>query len=240
MLKTPTIKPIADTLRKGCYIDLNNALHKNLSITSKKYLHGEDMFITELKNAENKILGKEIFGFSPSNMKEMFGFDILISQFDDRNKGNYWGELLRLISIIEMLENKMQEFRIYSKNTAIYFHSKYKFEPNINSIEDSINALKSMTLAKGTFLEDLATRAEELLDTIEKNKANLYGNQNFFGLINWSVRQYIEEILNLKKDAYKDFPFKNGFYMRLPKEKIDKNAPFFSQLFEKHGIKYDL
>ena len=56
--------------------------------------------------------------------KEMHGIYI---QTHERYRNNSLAEILRLTSIITMLENNIQKFRIFALNTASGFHTKYKF-----------------------------------------------------------------------------------------------------------------
>ena len=82
------------------------------------------MFVTKLIDSDGNTLGSEIFGLSGKS--DMFDYNI---EVNNPHRGKGFGELLCLTNIIEMIENKINLIRLYSKNTAIYFHSKYKFEP---------------------------------------------------------------------------------------------------------------
>ena len=75
---------------------------------------------------------------------------------------------MRLSSIIEILENKVKNFNIVSKDSAIYFHSKYKFKPNISSFKERDMLLK--TVANNEQFADLREKAVALQSKILEEK----------------------------------------------------------------------
>jgi len=72
--------------------------------------------------------------------KEMHGIYI---QTHERYRNNSLAEILRLTSIITMLENNIQKFRIFALNTASGFHTKYKFKPELEEHWRGINMVLS-------------------------------------------------------------------------------------------------
>ena len=84
-----------------------------------------------------------------------------------RQHNYFFGELLRLASIIELLENKLKQIEIYSKNTAVYFHSKYKFKPAIKNFNERDKVLESIIENEMNGYEDLRLRAKVLQNLIK-------------------------------------------------------------------------
>lgn len=118
---TPTDSRIVSTLRT------KNEIFGELVVDTRIHEDGYNRLISEIKNRMGKTLGEEIFSIDNKN-KTMFGY--LIETLPEyRQKGYGFGELMRLSSIITMIENNIQKLKITSKNTAINFHKKYKFQP---------------------------------------------------------------------------------------------------------------
>ena len=69
-----------------------------------------------------------------------------------------------------MFENKINKLKIYSKDTAIYFHSKYKFEPSITSFKDRDEALKSIINNPQKGMEKFIQSARQLLEKIKQHE----------------------------------------------------------------------
>ena len=218
--------------RKLFSLQLPNTSIGKLDIKMKEYSLPRDMFVTELIDSNGNKLGSDIFGLSGE--KDIFNYNI---EIENPYKGKGLGELLRLTTIIEMIENKVEQIRLYSKNTAIYFHTKYKFEPNIKSFSHRNEALKNISNNK--ILKPFAQKASEILEKIEKTDMFDYDKQcEHSRQANSLIKQYIQEVLQSKKQ--KELPFDIGFDMKLTKESILKNLDFFNNLFKKHGIDYQI
>lgn len=233
MLMKPLIENFSpNDCRKLFSLQLPNTSIGKLDIKMKEYSLPRDMFVTELIDSNGNKLGSDIFGLS--NEKDIFNYNI---EIENPHKGKGLGELLRLTTIIEMIENKVEQIRLYSKNTAIYFHSKYKFEPNIKSFSHRNEALKNISNNK--IFKPFAQNASEILEKIEKTDMFDYDKQcEHSRQANSIIKQYIQEVLQSKKQ--KELPFDIGFDMKLTKESILKNLDFFNNLLKKHGIDYQI
>ena len=222
--------------KKLCSMVVNNNIFGNLTLETRKYEEDTFKFITELKNTKGKLLGKEIFSLDPNN-KKLQGFFIEIAP-EYRKKHFKFGELLRLSSIIEMLENRMSKFEIYSKDTAIYFHSKYKFIPNIQTFVDRDKALESIISNQQPGFEEYAKKAAQILEKIKTCTTSEMQRQ-LRSETNTLTLEYIQKVLE-NKNTYPSHPFKYGMDMLLTKEKILENKNFFNELFKTHGIDYQI
>ncbi len=222
--------------RKVCSLKVYENKAGELTLNIKKDTEsGENHFITELKNKFNKILGYEIFKI-PQNNDYVIGKYINVEE-EYRQKKYFFGEILRLTSIIEMLENKIKQFDIVSKNTAVYFHSKYKFAPSIKSSEDMEKILNSIINDKNVGYEEIAQKAKLIQQKI-KSCNNEKTRKEYFNNANSVVKEYIEKVL--KDKSMKKHPFTFNMEMTLTRENILKNKEFFNQLFKKHGIDYNI
>ena len=138
-----------------------------------------------------------------------------------------------------IMENGISEFEIHSKNSAIYFHSKYKFEPAITNFEERNSALLSIIRnSKKEGYEELKEEAEEILeiayrDTSSETQRRLCKETNSL------AKRYIQKVLETK-DEYKNHPFDNGMRMILRRREIVENKDFFNNLYAKHRIDYKI
>ena len=143
--------------KKLCSMVVNNNIFGNLTLETRKYEEYTFKFITELKNTKGKLLGKEIFSLDPNN-KKLQGFFIEIAP-EYRKKHFKFGELLRLSSIIEMLENRMS--KLEGDLTTV--------NNNINTINQTINQIKEQIgepeEGKPSVAERLAT-IEEIINNL--------------------------------------------------------------------------
>lgn len=236
MLTKPIIKNFApQDERKILNFQLPNTKAGKIDIDIAEYSLPMDIFITRIKDSDGNTLASETFCLDESD--DMYGYNI---EVEEKIKGKSLGELLRLTSIIEMLENKIKQLRIYSKSAAIYFHSKYKFEPDISdSTSARREAVTKVMRNQSEKMKRYALRAEEIMKKIENiptyetDKQAVLSEQS-----NQLLKEYIQEIL--KNENYKDFPFDLGFNMKLTRETVLKNADFFNNLFKKHGIEYEI
>jgi hypothetical protein len=195
-----------------------------------------DSFITTtLKDQYGKELGKEVLSINPGTS---YGMSIEVSP-KYRNKGYGLGEILRLSSIMMILENKVNEFLIFSLPSAIFFHSKYKFIPSIENSEECQNALKAMIKnCDKKYYGDLKFEAQALFTKMQENDS-FEENKTIYDLTNKLLEKYITRIITFGND-YKSHPFKFGMSMKLTLENILDNKDFFNKLFQKHKIDYHI
>ena len=190
---------------------------------------------TILKNKCGKELGKENFLLK----KVGFSYGVSIKTASEyRQKGYGIGEMLRLSSIIMILENKIKEFSIYSLPTAIFFHSKYKFVPAIEKDKERVASLNDVikNCTNNENFKDIEKQAQELLYKIEKNN-NPACEKELYAQTNELITKYIQRVLK-KRGAYKEHSFKYGMNMKLTTKNILQNKHFFNSLFIKHKINY--
>lgn len=193
---------------------------------------------TELRNGIDNLLGKEIFSMEEGNPKSI-GLTMEIAP-EYRQKGFKFGEILRLSSIIMMIQNKIKEFEIYSKHSAIYFHSRYMFEPAITNFTERDLALQSIIKnceGKEEYKE-FQREAEEILENSFTHK-DAKIQRDLCNETNILLKKYIAKILE-KKSEYREHPFSTGITMKLTDNNIFINKNFFNNLFKKHNIDYEI
>lgn len=242
MIKQELIKPIihqyspADS-RKLCTLKgLNNKAGEiMLDVKEAPDSYGY-RFRTELKNKYGKLLGKEIFSYFKGKNYMTGQYIEVLPEYRQHNY--FFGELLRLASIIELLENKLKQIEIYSKNTAVYFHSKYKFKPAIKNFNERDKVLESIIENEMNGYEDLRLRAKVLQNLIKdtdipENQRKLCEKTSIL------ADEYINRVLKNDEEC-KKHPFKNGISMLLSYEDIIKNKEYFNKLFQKQGIDYTI
>lgn len=218
---------------KLCTLDLAKTRGIKLFTTNKS---GNDyLYKTEIVDTQNQVMGVGIFGLLDMP-REMFCFNMQVSQdFRHRNLG----ELLHLAGIINMLENNLPHIKLYSKENAVYFHSKYQFEPDIVRFSERDNALN--TIAQDTTIEiqDIVRKAKDLIKKIALDDTP-EAQRQFCKEASKIAASYINAIQKLSGTTYQQHPFKNGFDMILTKLKIKEHSSFFNELFQKHHIDYQI
>lgn len=217
---------------------LNKGAIGDVFVNITKYHRGENNFIIEVKNAFNKKLGHELLSLENNKTKDITGFDIKVED-EYRRKSFRIGELLRLGSIMEMMENKSSHIKITSKNTAVYFHGKYKFEPDITAFNERDCVLKSIIKDTSPNFEDFNTRAQKLLQEAVETKDNAPNQRDLCTRTNALVKEYIERAL-LEEKPEKKHPFNYGFNMILRSKTVEQFKDFFNKIFENQGIDYKI
>lgn len=233
------VKPILEQLsiknqRKLCQFKTTNKYVGTIILKTKKYDNKDDMFVTLLLDEKNNILGKEIFDITGKSLENMFGYTIKI----ERNaRGKKLGELLRLSTIIEMIENRVETLKIYSKNTAIFFHDKYGFEPAIKQFTQRDEILKEIANCKICGFNDLKRKAQNMLDQIKNIPIqNGQYHREKCKETNKLLKQFIERIK--ATNNIKNIKFETGIDMNLTKDTVLKRRNFFNSLFKEHNIDY--
>lgn len=148
----------------------------------------------------------------------------------ERNQG--FGELMRLMSLITMKENKLSEIKIESLLSAISFHRKYFFEPDVEQNPFPIDILLKNIKNDKTLPAQFRKEAMKLLEQHQDNfvkKVNLLVDEIM-------DRQFFTRRLLTTPDgyAYCTIP------MRLKHSVVNRNKDFFNKLFKKHGIDYEI
>ncbi len=227
-------KPNINQVKNVPQLKVFNKYLGELTTVSKRSDTKPQDVITELRNRLGKVLGSEHFTLT-EGYPESIGF--LISVEPEYRKKNFrFGEILRLSSIMMILENKIKEFKIISKNTAIFFHSKYKFEPSIKSFETRDKALESVIENCKKGYEDIKHEAERLQEEC-RHKQDAKEQRELCIKTNLLLKKYFQRVLDLK-DNTDSHPFKTAIDMVLTDKAIIENKDFFNNLFKKHSIDY--
>lgn len=195
-------------------------------------------FIIEVKNRLGKLLGSELMSMDKENGRKIFGFNIQVEKEYQRKRFRI-GELLRSASIMEMLKNDSQHIKIYSKDTAVYFHSKYKFEPDITVFEERDRTLQDIITDNSPGFADLRESAQKLLEEAVLSKKDAPRQRDLCKRTNALVKQYLERAL-LDEKPEKTHPFTYGFSMILKKDTVLRFKDFFNKVFERQGIDYKI
>ncbi len=217
---------------KLCSLSLNK---KELGSIAANVSHKkDDYYMTTLSSKNGEILGTDCFGLYPQE-QSMFDFDIN-TKLNLRRKFRI-GELMRLISIIEMFENHINTIKLYSTETAVSFHAKYGFKADIKRFMHRDKVLE--TIANDTRFNNLAQKAELLIKQVQECKTPA-GLRELCKLTSELTDEYLEKIKFLSFAEQKLHPFKEGFDMKLSKENVLQEKDRFNILFEKHGIDYKI
>ena len=227
-------KPDSNVKLFSLKIPENKAGELNINIRPDEDGYGY-RYITELKNKYNKVLGFEKFAMFEDSDK-ISGLYISVNP-EYRRQNYFLGEILRLTSLIEMLENKVKELKITSKSSAIFFHSKYKFKPDITSFKERDMLLKTVLEDKNPKVSDISDKAKKLIDNINQTKSSKE-QREFCKMANQILEEYISKILADKNAQRPDFNWTMD--MVLKNTTLQKNGEFFNKLFEKHGIDYKI
>ena len=191
-------------------------------------------FIIELRNKLGKLLGHECYSHF-NNTDSMTGLYIEVLP-EYRQKNYFFGEILRLASIIQMMENKVRTFSIKSKDTAIYFHSKYKFEPSVTSFKDRDELLKTLAEDTSDDFQGLAVQAKDLIGQIN-SPSSAEAQRTMCKQANELLKRYIKKA-TAKQDIKHKFNW--SMDMTLKDKTIMENKDYFNALFVKHGIDYKI
>lgn len=234
MLVNPIITEVSSKdKRKLCNFSLNHETLGEIEVRTclkDKYL---DTFSIDILSSDKKVIGSEIIGIE-DNKRGIFGFNIEIER---PFRKNFLGELLRLVSVIEMLENGKDEIEIASKPSAIYFHSKYKFEPSIKMFSIRDEALLSCIKNQCNDMQQEREEAVSIMAGI-KGLRTIEEERNYCKIVSSFIKRYINKVLALPKERQVFYPFDYGFNMKLLKTTVQNNAKFFNELYKKHGINY--
>lgn len=235
----PIITNVAqgDTRKLCSFVVPENKFGKlYLDVKMPKAGYGHN-FITELRNRFDKLLGYEEFAYFEGS-PNMSGLFIRVND-EYKQKGFNFGEILRLSSIIEIMENKVKNFEIISKDTAIYFHAKYKFTPNL-AFSDRDKFLKTLSGDKSNGYEKFSQKAQDLADKLKiaKENADIPQQRKICAETNEVLGEYLDKVIAEK--SQKQHPINYTMPMTLTDENILKNKEFFNQLFKKHGIDYNV
>lgn len=215
---------------------LKNEVLGDLFLKTAK-AEGEGRHKISLNNRLGKELGYEVFSINPQN-KNIFGFDITVNREYRQGKFRF-GELLRLASVMEMMENNSKQIRIYSKDKAVYFHTKYKFKPEMIGFEERDKAIKSIMNDPAPNFADLAKEAKKVYEKIESTKNNAQTQRDLCVTASELAERYLKRAVQ-EPHPEKNHPLNWGMYMVLKQDDVRQNEDFFNALFKARGIDYKI
>lgn len=207
-----------------------------LTAQSLRYKEFPNHVTTVLKDCFDKQVGKEELAIE-EGLSASAGLYI---EADPKyqNKGYGIGEMLRLASIVTILENKIKDFFIYSKKTAVYFHSKYKYKPAIEDFSQRDCALENVIKNCKNCYGEIRQEAEILLKKSREDRTPEV-QRKLCKEANSLLEKYLK-LISQKKDEYKSHPFDIGMRMVLKEGEIKKNKDFFNDLFKKYNVDYQI
>ena len=211
--------------------NLSNEPGKDYFVKIENDYTPEEFYINIDDNHYNEIGGSKII-FKKD--KTLYNEDIYVKKNNLKYSGA--GTAMRLGQIITMLENDIDKIKLYSLGSAVHFHSKFKFEPDVNNPIDLQTYLKNDIIMKESDkrFEEIAKEAAEWCD-----KKNISYEEKV-KLGNKILYKYLQTINKYKLNFDGNFQICPGFNMVLTKDKVLKNKEFFNNLFEKFGIDYKI
>jgi len=220
--------------RKRCSFSVVNENLGQLDVSVREYNLDQNRFKTEVFDSEKHLLGYDCFDMPVA--KPMFDYDITTYP---AYRGNGLGEVMRLTSIAQMVENNVDEIDLHSKPTAIYFHAKYGFEPNIKMFSQRMSSLESIT---NNGLEDgdvFARGANNIIEQISSvTDCTFQQNREFTMKTNELLKAFIKKVLAVGGQDKASFSY--GIDMKLTRETVFEKAEFLNGLFKKHGIMFKI
>ena len=190
----------------------------------------DDFYIhkTRSMNKRGKIIGSHTYKLH--KLTSTLDGGCIETMSDYRDKGI--GEIMRLVSIMQMDANNLNKTDIWSKPQAVLFHFKYGLRPNFSENED-IEQVLSFISSNENSVKGFADKAKILLETV-KNQDCLSYNKNLIAEINKFVTYYIQQ----NKQRWYLAKFAEDIPMTLNYPSIKRSACFYNNLFKKHGIDY--
>lgn len=209
---------------KNCSFIVEHPTLKELSI-STNHSFNKDTYETNIINNGIK-LAKETFNIN-KKLKTLYG-KFISTQEHYRNKN--LGEILRLSSIITMLENNLEKIKISSFLETIPFHAKYKFKPDVKNPYEALCIIRHIANSKNKELTREAATVLKKQDNISAHEiCNLAENL---------LKRFTKDITPRK--VARNRIHVNIVDMTLTKDDVIKNKDFFNSLFKKHNIEYKI
>ncbi len=158
-----------------------------------------------------------------------------IEVFKQRQKHSGAGTLMKLGEIITMLENNIEEIKLYSLGQAVYFHSKFKFKPAITDIEELKDYIKLDVLPR-----NCDERFKTVCDAAKKWLDNEKQSENYIEDGNNILYEYLQTVNKYKLNLDEEYSIMPGFNMILTRDNVLKNKQYFNGLFNRFGIDYQI
>lgn len=213
-----------------------NALTNDGERVFASTIKDEDKLKTILTDKNNDVVGVNSFKI---NDKILHGHRI-DAYSNGEHKG--LGEIMRLASIIDVIENNLGKIKIFSLNEAIPFHLKYKFRPEILTYDSMMNILNKIASVKEPSMKEFSKKADDIFDDIFINGA-INNEHNYYT----ELPDFIVSYVNKMKEEHLPWNsslssagmnFKEDLSMSLTIKDIKENKSFFNNLFDKHEIDY--
>ena len=234
----PLIKPSINVINNNrlCRFKTNSLLGE-LIVSSGPNFETPSFNLTEIIDKNGNKLGFENYNIDRLN-SVITGFCIEIEK-NYRNCGAKLGEILRLASIINMMENKVERFEIISKPEAMYFHSKYKFTPAIKQFVLRDEILNWIITSKSDAVKSFLLEAHKIQESVANSGNDVFLKRELCVKTNELLDKIINIVVQDKK-LQEENPFKTCVNLVLTKEKVLKNKDYFNELFNSHGIDYQI
>ncbi|MBS4759853.1 MAG: hypothetical protein KHX03_04050 [Clostridium sp.] len=218
--------------------NFKNQILGDMFVQSKRNNACYEAFKTTITDRFGKPVGEEIYAINEKS-GDILGLNIEVNKQYRQKKGFRFGEVLRLASIMEMIENKASHIKIVSKDTAVYFHSKYKFVPDFREFSKRDKILQNILKENSPEFSELKEEAEKIIEEVSLNKENAAVMRELTKKTNELLKRYIQQALK-SENPQKEHPLSECIDMILTRENVLSNKDFFNSLFKKHGINYSI
>lgn len=150
------------------------------------------------------------------------------------SRGKGLGTCMHLTNIIEMMENNIGKLELSAAPSAIPFHVKCGFKPDINwENEYERKNIRAIAYDSNLELAEYAQKAQNLLKThMNPKEKSKRANKILFDYTRKAVK-----IMNTKEQKNL---FPHSISMVLTREDVLKNKNFYNKLFDKYGIDYQI
>ena len=111
---------------------------------------GRVVLSSDLYDSKGVLKAYNTFNIDNSN-KVLNGYWMRVVDPLEQQKHGY-GEVLRLASIIDLMENNLKKIAIFSRNEAILFHYKYKFRPVLSGKDECMDVLNEISYEENPLL----------------------------------------------------------------------------------------
>jgi len=213
--------------KKLCSFEVNHPKYDQVSVATSK--QKSNKYAIEVSSQDRLNLSKEDFYIYPQN-QELYGNSIKTYA---RYRQQSLGEMVRMASIINMLQNGLNKIKLFSLGDAVIFHHKYKFEPNITERSEAIRVLEQIMQSKFKEYHDPA----QIILIKSTNQSGNYSE--FIETTNKFTKQFLDDIITNKRYDNKTFQYWT-LDMILTKENILGNKEFFNNILKKHNIEYTI
>lgn len=157
--------------------------------------------------------------------------DVISSQM--RNSGA--GSIMTLGELITMLENNIDKIELHSLGQAVFFHSKFKFKPALNNIEDLKDYIIGDILmhSQDNRFSKVCTLAKKWLYKKDSSAQYIEEGNNI-------LYEYLQTVNKNKLNKNKEFEIYPGFDMVLTRKHVLDNKDYFNKLFKMFGFDYQI